>query len=308
MKKSFKKLLITSLILFLLGIVMCSAALIYAAVSDINLFEDSQSTPADNYSIKISEVDKTGSLPLSKLYIHGEDIDVTICRTDEESYIAFNTPDKIKTTCVIENGVLKITDTVPFYILGLSITDSKPKFTGFRNVFTSGFYSTTDKSVTVYLNDSVSLDSVEVDIGIGTTVISDIATDNISVSSVNGDIKLTNNRIAEKATMRASNGDITLNGCSYAFTDIATTSGNIDVHSFGRKTNCESTIGNICVMAADDPFAYSIRATTSSGKIIVDDTIQMGEEFDNEISDAENTIWIKTIRGNISIYNSVTNE
>lgn len=307
MKRSFKKLLLTSLVLFILGTILCAAALIYAAVTDVNIFDNTQSNPAENYSVKLSEVKKSGVLDFTRLYIHGEDLDITVCGTEEESYIAFNEPDEFKTSCIIENGILRITDTVPFYIMGLSVTDLKPKFTGFRNIFTSGLYSTTDKSVTVYLNNSTSLESIEINVGIGNVKVSDISSKSISSSAVIGDITLQDNNVSEKINIDCSNGDVVLKNCTYAFADISTSVGDIDVYHPGRKTNCEASIGNISVTTDDDPYAYSSRAVTSSGKIVIDETVQPGKEFTNN-SDSESSLWLKNIIGTISLYNSVTNE
>jgi len=307
MKKGFKKLLLTSLILFLLGIVLCSVALICAAVKDVDLFENSQSVTTEDFSVKLSDIEKKGTLDFTKLYIHGEDIDVTVRSTDKESYIQFVEPDKSKTSCIIENGILKITDTVPFYILGLSVTDLKPKFTGFRNIFTSGIYSTTDKAVTVYLNENVSVNSIEVKVGIGTIDITDVSAKNITVSTVVGDVKLDENKISEKASVNCSVGDVSIDECSYAFADIATITGNITVHSLGRKTNCEATVGDITVLTEDDPYSYSTRATTTSGKVMIDGTV-MPEKDMTASADSESTLWLKTTLGDISLYNSVTNE
>lgn len=307
MKKNVIKLLVASLIIFLLGVVICSAALIYAKAANVNLFESEELSVAPSYEIKLDSIDKKGSLPLSAIEIKAEKADITVCSTDGDSRVFFENPDKQRTACAIENGILKIHDSVPFYVMGISIEDGKTSFAGFRNVFSKGLYSHTEKSVKIYLNEKDKIDSIKVSLGIGNVEISEIDLKKLTVSSSYGDAELKKLDIAETADITLKKGNVTVEDSSYVFVNAVCTLGDITVQADGRKTNCETTLGDIYVKTAKELSDYSIRASLTRGQISIGETVLDDNEYSKARSDAE-SLWLKTAVGDISVYKSVTNE
>ncbi len=307
MKKNVIKLLIVSLIIFLLGVMICSAELIYAKAAEVNLFESEELSAAPSYEIKLDSIDKKGTLPLSTIEIKAEKADIIICSTDEDSRVFFENPDKERTTCIIENGILKIHDNVPFYIMGLSIEDGKTSFAGFRNVFSKGLYSHTEKSVKIYLNEKDKIDNIKISLGIGDIEISEIDLKKLTVSSSYGDAELKKLNISETADITLKKGNVTVEDSSYVFVNAVCTLGDIAVYADGRKTNCETTLGDITVKTANALSNYNIRASLTRGQISLDGIVLDDNEYSKTKSDAE-SLWLKTAGGDISIYKSVTNE
>lgn len=307
MKKNVIKLLTASLVIFLLGIVICSVAFIYAKATDVNLFDWTEFSASPSYELNFDNVEKKGSLPLNAIDIRAEKADVTVYATDGKSRVFFENPDSEKTTCTVENGILKIYDSVPFFIMGLSVEDGKTSFAGFRNVFSQGLYSHGDKSVTIYLNENDIIGDIKISLGIGNVTISDINFENLTLSSSYGNATIENSHIAEKADINLKKGNISIENCSYVFVNAASTVGTITAQVGGRKTNCETTLGNINVKTDKAISDYNLRASLSNGKIFSDGTVCDGKEYNIANVDGE-SIWLKSVSGDISIYNSVTNE
>lgn len=307
MKKNVISTLIASLVIFLLGIIICSTALIYATATDVKLFSNQELSPAESYKIEIKNIDKDGTSALSTIDIRAEKADINILPTDGNSYIFFENPDASKTSAFIENGTLKITDTVPFYIMGLSFENGKMKFAGFRNVFTQGLYSGGEKSITVYLNNADVIKNIKITLSIGNVSVAGISVEELNVTSSFGNAVLSQVDISSTAKISLKKGNVNIKDCSYVFTDIFTSVGDIFVQTNGRKTNCEATVGDINIMYDKNIDDYDIRASLASGKIFLDGAAQKGKEFIKNAVDAD-SLWLKTSKGNISFYKSVTSE
>ncbi|MBE6689100.1 MAG: DUF4097 domain-containing protein [Ruminococcaceae bacterium] len=308
MKKNVKKLLAASLVIFLLGVIICSAALIYAAATGVRLFGEDGGSEKLSYQLYVSEAEKLGVLPFSSIEISAEMCDVTIQKTDKPSYIEFKNSDKLKTACVLENGVLKIHDSVPFYFLGLTFENGKAGFTGFRHVFSQGLYSSDEKKITVYLNNFDTIGKINIRLGLGNVNISSISTENISVSSSLGNVNISEADISEKLTVSVKSGNVRIKHTDYVFADISCTTGNIYTDITGRKTNCETAVGDITAVTKKDISLYNIRASVSKGDIEVNDKDQISKEYNSVCETSDENIWLKAHYGDIDLYKYVTNE
>ncbi|MBQ9941036.1 MAG: hypothetical protein IJO74_05820 [Clostridia bacterium] len=307
MKKNVIKTLFASLIIFILGIVICIISFIYSKVSNIDLFKNNDVSPGESYEIEISMVEKTGQSTLDKIYISAENTDISILSTEKESYILFENPDSEKTECKIENGILKISDTVPFYFMGLSVKNHKYEFAGFRNIFSQGIYSKTNKKITVFLNKNLPIELINISVGVGDINISDLNIQELTViSSVSG-IAITNSDIQNTVSINNKIGNIVFEGCNCIFADINGKIGDIKASASGRKTNCETVLGDISIATENDYTDYSSRASLSYGKIYLNGDINENKQYSNNI-ESDKSLWTKTSVGNISFYKTVTNE
>lgn len=308
MKRNVKKLLVASLVIFMLGVVICSAALICAGASNVELFDNYNASTENSYEISLSDIQKVGALPFSKLKISAEKSDIRIIPTDEETRISFKNTDTTKTKSIIENGILKIDDSVPFYAMGLSFENGKVGFEGFRNVFSNGLYSHNEKSITIHLSQNDKPDLLEVFLGAGNVFVEGGEYDDINITSSFGNVMINNAKVSATAVISLKKGNIIVNDSDYVFLDASCTAGSADVDVRGRKTNCETVIGNIKVQTLKPLENYNIRTSLLRGTILLDGVKEQGKQYASSASDNPESIWLKTSAGDISLYNSVTNE
>ena len=306
MKRNVKKLLIASLVIFLLGAVICSVALIYAGAKNVELFDNNGNSLANSYEISLLDIEKVGMLAFSSLKINAEKSDVRIVPTEDETYIRFENPDSKKTVCIIENGVLKIDDSVPFYVMGLSFQNGKVGFEGFRNVFTNGPYSHTDKSITVYLSENDKLNSLEISLSVGDVFLEGGEYENVNINTSVGNAALEDVDISATAVISLKMGDISVKDSDYVFLDASCGVGDADIDINGRKTNCETALGSIKVQSEKPLENYNTRASVSQGKILINGKNIDDKKYVTTVNDDAESIWFKTSVGDISLYNSVT--
>lgn len=305
MLKYVKKTLFASLVLFLLGIVICSVAFIYAANTGVRLFGNSSLSTVPSYEETFSDIVERDGHAFTNIVIRADVSDVRILPTENESSIHFENPDYSKTTYVIENGTLKIVDTVPFYAFGLSFENGKMNFAGFRNVLTEGLVSKRKKSVTIYINPTDIVKDIDITLGVGNVEVSEASSASLNVSASVGDVLIDNSVINGTSKISLKKGNITISDSSYVFMDAGTTVGNIDISAKGTKTNCECSLGDINIKCERNVSEYSIRAAAERGKIFIGNSICDKKRYDSLIQDAD-AIWVNTKVGDISFYKTVT--
>lgn len=306
MKQSVKKALVSSLILFILGISICFVSLVYAEITNTDIFDDSDSYTCKSYKIKINNIENQSLSRLHSLQIRGENINIKILPTQEESYIFFENSDSSNLKTTIENGILKITDETPFYMLGFLFENNKTTFVGLRNIFTSNTYKTEKRSLTVFLNQLDKLNKITLDINFGNIDISDISSKSFTAISKFGDINL-NAMEFETAYISLKKGNISVKNCKYIFSDIQNIVGDININVDGNKTNCQTAFGKIKAFCHKDLTEYSISAYITNGKITVDNN-KIGSKNYLTTSESSNSMLLKNTIGDISLYKFVTNE
>ena len=153
--------LIIAVILFVVGLLMCSVASLQAKRQNIDLFD----TRIVNGQSE-SEYDFTEDV-IGKIQIEVSDCDVNIICGADKNKVVMNNFSSAGYICEVENRALIIEDTVNLFDIKDIIENGKIRFKGFRYYLRDRKITTGRKSLDVYISEKFDIKIIDISVESG---------------------------------------------------------------------------------------------------------------------------------------------
>lgn len=256
--------LIVSGIMIIVGLLVCSFAMVQANNQDIDLYdmkiEDGQSIAEYDFSEDV----------FNRLQISVGKCDVKVICGAAENKVVINNFSSAGYICEVQNRSLVIEDTVNI----LNFTDLAQgnfRFKGFRYYLRDRKITAANKSVTVYITDKFDIKAIDITAETGSVSVKgyDNGTD-YSVNITEG--KFTAEQINTDSTVKAKigKGSVELNEVTANIISVEVEEGDIKAAVSGAEITLYNKKGNILLESMDDlsKFNFTLRAPKSTVSLL----------------------------------------
>ena len=256
--------LIVSGIMIIVGLLVCSFAMVQANNQNIDLYdmtiEDGQSKAEYDFS---EDIFNRIQISVGKCTVR------VVCGADENKVVMRNFS-SAGYVCEVENRTLVIEDTVNIADF-TELAKGNFRFKGFRYYLRDRKITSSDKSVTVYVTDKFDVKALDItvekgDVSVigyenGTDYNIDIKTGNLTAKSINTD-----------STVKAKigKGSVDLTEVTSKIISIEVEEGNIKAAVSGREITALAQKGDIYIDSMDDlaQFNFTLRAPKSQVTLV----------------------------------------
>lgn len=299
MKKTTKRLLITSLILFCAGLLLSLGSFLYVKIMGIDPYGvEKIEKKVESKSVSIDEIlasSETSSYVLGVAGNKFTKVDLTsftgkiiLKATEEESYIELEKANTANLSLRVEGETLVVTEKDAVGIMGLYLDSKGFHFKGLRHILGPGNSANTKKIITVYVNSSTPLSQVNLKSVIGDIEIDGISTSEITASATIGNISVKNCTISDgKLAVTGFASSVSLENNKIPATTVATKFGSIHAEIPENKNQSlalEVWKGDIKIITESPTDHFKLTLSTNIGKIF-----RNGENQGKKLSDSSNT-------------------
>ena len=303
----------SGLILFIAGLILTTTCYVYAAAKNIDIYGDASSKAQyvsyietlSEILLRSPEANKNLSDDPDAPYFTSVDITsqvgkVNVKYTDGDTRIEYSDVDVNNLSCVIVGDTLKISEIRPVSFMGLSVKNDGFAFDGLRQIFKKRSSVNTDRTVTLYLNSSINVETLKVRANVGDVLVEGVSASEISVNVSWGSAAVKGcSAGGGSIKMNCDVADIVFENNTYSMCSVSVIKGDISAIIDSMKSNFETTLGSVSVVTKKDLSVYTIRMSTNSGKVKVDGEASKDTEYNQ--SGSSDSVWIKAGFGNLSL-------
>ena len=256
--------LIVSAIMIIVGLLVCSVAMVQANNNDVDLYdmkiEDGQSKAEYDFS---EDVFNRIQISVGKCSVN------VICGADENK-VVINNFSSAGYVCEVQNRSLVIEDTVNI----LDFTDLAQgnfRFKGFRYYLRDRKITATEKSVTVYITDKFDIKAIDITAEKGSVTVTgyENGTD-YNVNVTEGSFKASNINTDSAVKVKIGKGSVELTEVTAKILSVEVDEGNITASASGGEITLYNKKGNILLESMDDlhDFNFNLRAPNATVSLL----------------------------------------
>lgn len=248
--------LIVSAIMIIVGLLLCSFAMVRANNQDIDLYdmkiEDGQSKAEYDFSEDV----------FNRIQISAGKCDVTVVCGADENKVVIRNFSSAGYICEVENRTLVIEDTVNI----LDFTDLAQgnfRFKGFRYYLRDRKITNPEKSVTVYITDKFDIKALDITVETGNVKLTgyENGTD-YNVNITTGDLYAEKINTDSTVKVKIGKGAVKLKEVTSNIINVESDEGSVYAAVSGREITLLAKKGNITLESMDDlhQFNFTLRA------------------------------------------------
>ena len=256
--------LIVAAILIIVGLLVCSVAMVQANNQNIDLYdmkiEDGQSKAEYDFSEDV----------FNRIQISVGKCDVTVVCGATENKVVIRNFSSAGYVCEVENRTLVIEDTVNL-IDFTDLAQGNFRFKGFRYYLRDRKITNPEKSVTVFITDKFDIKALDITVETGSVKLTgyENGTDyNFNIGT--GDLYAEKINTDSTVSVKIGKGKTELKEVTANVINIESENGNINAAVSGREITLLNKKGNILLQSMDDlnEFNFILRAPKSTVKLL----------------------------------------
>lgn len=266
--------LLVSVVLVITGIIMCSAAMLQANNTGVELYDtvivDGRSEAVYDFS----------SENISKIQIDVNDCNVEIVYGASEDKVIIRNFSSAGYVYDIENKAVLVEDAMNISSLEdvlIDVAQGDFHFKGFRYFLRDRELSGEQKEITVYLSGKFDIKVVDVAVENGMiSVKNGTGSTDYTLYAEKGDIYLSDTVTDSVANLETGEGNIRVMGVTASSVEMKTGKGNIDADISACTVNAESAKGNVTVISHDDLEKFNYNLYSPKGTITLGELTKQG--------------------------------
>jgi len=299
MRRTSKSLLISALVLFAAGLILALSAALFVKIKGIDAFGVQQKTviiedkvltltdvlsnsPDSDYMLDESDV------PFSKVELHSFAGNLVVRPSDGETKLSFEHTNTNNISYEIVGDTLIVKEVEPIGFFGIYVDDDGFSYKGLRQLFGPGNSANSGKTVTLYLDPNLIVESLVVKSKIGDVTLDAISAQEIEVDAFYGKVNLLNLQNSEsKVRVNGTVSKILLSNSAYASCNLSSKIGTIEANlgDFGvNSTVLDVWTGKVFVKTVLPTENYKLSLTTTVGSIM-----KNGELFGKTLNESSTT-------------------
>ena len=281
MRKTTKSMLITALILFCAGLLLALSSALFVKIKKIDAFGTEKKTeliqtktlslaqilsdsPKSNYVKKLSKKE------FSKIEIVSFAGDVVIKESSSETKLELDKTNVNNLSAEIIRETLIIKEEAPVGFMGFFIDENKISFQGLRHIFGIGNSINAEKTITLYVKDTVLPEEIDVISTVGDVTLDKVSAKKISIASDFGTVALKNSVKNADSKIKGEFSSVKLKNYKYTSCAIATKFGSVDAEVLdgeNQSTVIDIWAGNVDLKTNLPIKHYKLDLSTSLGSI-----------------------------------------
>lgn len=285
--------LIIAVILFVVGLLMCSVASLQAKRQNIDLFD----TRIVNGQSE-SEYDFTEDV-IGKIQIEVSDCDVNIICGADKNKVVMNNFSSAGYICEVENRALIIEDTVNLFDIKDIIENGKIRFKGFRYYLRDRKITTGRKSLDVYISDKFDIKIIDISVESGDVNVAGYEnnTDYI-VNITKGKFSASDIVTGSQVTATIGKGLANLQHISAKTVNVTLDEGDITAVLSAKEITADTKKGSVAIESESDLSGYNFVLKAPDSTITLETLVKAGNYIAN---DAQLTSFIHASAGTGSV-------
>lgn len=269
--------LIISVILIIVGLLVCSFSMLRAKRQNVDLYD----TKIVNGQSE-AEVDFSNEI-VNKLQIEVGSCDVhVICGSDENKVVMKNFS-SAGYICEVDNRALVIEDTVNIFNISDIIENGKIRFKGFRYFLRDRQITAGSKSLYVYVSDKFDVKVVDISVEKGDVTIEGY-TNNTDYKINIGSGKFTASDIVTKSVVEATvgTGSVNLSHVSAQTVTLSVKEGSIMAILAADEITADAEKGSVRIESENDLAGYNFTLKAPASTITLEDLVKLGNYTAND--------------------------
>ena len=263
--------LIVSVILIVVGVLMCSIATLQAKKQDVSLFD---TETVDGEPGKVYDFSED---TINKLQVEVNDCDVNIICGAEESKAIMKNFSSAGYVCEVENRTLVIEDTVNLFDVKNIIETGNIRFKGFRYYLRDRKVITGRKSLDVYISDKFDIKIIDITVKSGDVKITGYENNtDYTVKITKGNLVATDIVTASEVTATIGNGTATLDNITAKTVNVSLDEGNINAVLAANEITADTKKGSVNIESKINLSEYSFFLEAPDGNIMLENLVKLG--------------------------------
>ena len=263
--------LIVSVILIVVGVLMCSIATLQAKKQDVALFD---TETVDGEPGKIYDFSED---IINKLQIEVNDCDVNIICGAEENKAIMKNFSSAGYVCEVENRTLVIEDTVNLFDIKNIIETGNIRFKGFRYYLRDRKVITGKKTLDVYISDKFDIKIIDITVKSGDVKITGYENNtDYTVKITKGNLAATDIVTASEVVATIESGSATLDNITAKTLNVCLEEGNINAVLAVNEITADTKKGSVNIESKINLSEYSFFLEAPEGNIMLENYPRVG--------------------------------
>lgn len=269
--------LIIAVILFLVGLLMCSVSSMQAKRQGVDLFDTKVVNGQSEAEYDFSE-DVIG-----KIQIEVSDCDVNIICGSDKNKVVMNNFSSAGYICEVENRALVIEDTVNLFDITDIIENGKIRFKGFRYYLRDRKITTGRKSLDVYISDKFDIKIIDVSVNNGDVNIAGYENNtDYTVKITKGKLSASDIVTGSQVSASVEKGSANLQHITAKTVNITVDEGDISAVLSAKEITADAKKGSVVIESESDLSGYNFVLKAPDSTITLESLVKAGNYIAND--------------------------